>query len=58
MPWTGKEFKSRHNHGMSASQATEAARVANAVLGKTGDEGQAIRIANAMAKKHHAKPRK
>ncbi len=49
MPWTGKTFKSRHNKGLSQSKADKAARVANAVLEKTGDEGKAIRIANAKA---------
>ena len=49
MPWTGKTFRSRHNKGLTPDQAWEAARVANAVLRDTGDEGKAIRIANAQA---------
>ena len=51
MPWTGSTFKSRHNKALSGARAGKAAKVANAILRKTGDEGKAIRIANAMAKK-------
>ncbi len=32
--------------------AAKAARIANAVLRETGDEGKAIRIANSQAEKH------
>lgn len=45
MPWTGKSFK-KHNKKLSPGEATHAARVANAVLKKTGDEGKAIATAN------------
>ena len=50
MPWNASTFKSRHNHGLTGKQAGKAAEVANAILRKTGNEGKAIRIANAMAK--------
>lgn len=46
MPWTAETFKSRHNHKLSASKAGKAARQANAILKKTGDEGLAISVAN------------
>lgn len=49
MPWTGKSFRSRHNKSLTPEQAGEASRVANAILRDTGDEGKAIRIANAQA---------
>ena len=49
MPWTGKTFRSRHNKSLTPEQAGAASRVANAVLRDTGDEGKAIRIANAQA---------
>lgn len=50
MPWTGKSFKSKHNKDLSPAKAAEAAKIANAVLKETGDEGKAIRIANAQVK--------
>jgi uncharacterized protein YdaT len=51
MPWTGKTFK-KHNRRATPQMA----RMANAILAETGDEGKAIRIANARGKK--AKRRK
>ena len=50
MPWTGKTFREKHNKGLSQSQARKAASIANAILRETGDEGKAIRIANAQVK--------
>jgi uncharacterized protein YdaT len=52
MPWTGAEFKSRHNHSLkSGAQANKAASIANAILKKSGDEAKAIRIANATIRR-------
>ena len=48
MPWTGRTFRSRHNHQLTGEQASRAAGIANAVLEKSGDEGRAIRVANAV----------
>jgi hypothetical protein len=48
MPWGPKEFKSRHNHKLSGPQSKVAAKVANEVLARTGDEGRAVREANAV----------
>ena len=45
MPWTGKGFK-KHNQKLDKGQATHAARIANAVLKQSGDEGLAIATAN------------
>lgn len=60
MPWSGSSFKSGHNKSLSGKQASKAARVANAILKRTGDEGLAIATANARAKgqkpKKHDKP--
>lgn len=50
MPWTGSTFK-KHNKKLSAKQSTKAAKIATAVLKKAGDEGKAIRIANAAVKR-------
>lgn len=51
MPWTGSTFH-KHNHGLSAAGSAQAAKVANAILRDTGDEGKAIRIANWQAHRH------
>lgn len=51
MPWNAQTFAQRHNQALSGQQASKAARIANAILKKTGNEGQAIRIANAQAKR-------
>lgn len=51
MPWTGKTFAKRHNRSLSGPAATDAAKQANAILKKTGDEGLAIATANAHAKR-------
>ncbi len=47
MPWDSKSFRSRHNHGLSPGQSSKAAAIANAILRRTGNEGLAIRTANA-----------
>jgi len=49
MPWDAKTFK-KHNRKLTPTQSRKAAKTANAVLSKTGDEGKAIRIANAAVK--------
>ena len=51
MPWTGKSFAKRHNRKLKGKAASRAARQANAILSKTGDEGLAIAVANKNAKK-------
>lgn len=53
MPWTAKQFRSRHNHKLSGSQAAKAASIANAMLARAVPESEAIRTANARA---HGKP--
>jgi hypothetical protein len=55
MPWTGASFKSRHNQSLTMLQAKSAARQANAILKKTGDDGLAIRTANAAIKRKKGK---
>lgn len=49
MPWTGQQFKEKHNHSLTDEQADHTAKVADAILEKTGDEASAIRIANWQA---------
>lgn len=49
MPWSAKDAKGKKK-SLSPAQATTWAKIANSVLKQTGDEGKAIRIANAKAK--------
>jgi hypothetical protein len=48
MPWDSKSFQ-KHNKKLSESEAGKAARVANAVLEDSGDDGMAIAVANKQA---------
>lgn len=45
MPWTGQSF-SAHNGHLNPHEAAHAARIANAVLKQSGDDGLAIAVAN------------
>ena len=47
MPWTTEDVD-RHKKGLSASKKELWVRVANETLERTGDEGRAIREANAV----------
>jgi uncharacterized protein YdaT len=51
MPWSGKEFASRHNHKLKGKSADRAAKQANALLRSGVPEGEAIAIANKHAGK-------
>jgi hypothetical protein len=53
MPWTGIGFQ-KHNLGLTKSEASHGARIANAVLKNSGDEGMAIAVANKHFKKRAA----
>lgn len=50
MVWTGESFH-KHNRGLSTAQSAHAARIANAVLRRSGDEGLSIATANKMARR-------
>lgn len=56
MPWTGKSFH-KHNKKLSKEASKTAAKQANAILKKTGDEGLAIAVANKNAKQSKAQKR-
>lgn len=60
MPWTGKEFASRHNKKLKGAAATKASQIANAILRSGGSEGVAIATASKYANKMQAqkKPKK
>ena len=50
MPWKAKDAK-KHKKGLTSAEARRWAKIANEVLADSGDEGKAIRIANARCKK-------
>lgn len=52
MPWDAQSFQ-KHNHSLHGEKAGHAAKIANAVLRSSGDEGMAIATANKWAG-HHA----
>ena len=50
MPWTGKEFASKHNHSLTGAKASKAAAQATAMVKAGVPEGEAIATANKRAK--------
>lgn len=50
MPWTGKEFASKHNKSLHGKDATKAAKQATAMVRAGVPEGEAIATANKNAK--------
>ena len=58
MPWEGKDAR-RHNKKITdEGDAQEWASIANGVLSDSGDEGLAIRSANAHIRDKHGKKHK
>ena len=57
MPWTGNTF-AKHNHSLNKAGNAKAASIATAVLKSSGDEGEAIAVANKYANKHAGKLKK
>jgi hypothetical protein len=58
MPWTLASAVKHTKKASTLAKKKQWAATANAVLGKSGDEGKAVRIANAAVGKHPAKPKK
>ena len=59
MPWTPDSGPSRHSKKATTQpKRRQWASTANAVLKKSGDEGKAVRIANAAIKNHPSHKRK
>lgn len=54
MPWSPQQAH-QHHRGLSEHLARQWADVANSVLDKTGDDGRAIREANAAVDRTKAK---
>jgi len=48
-PWTSLSIK-KHNKKLSKTKAKKAAKIANAVLEETGNEGLALAVANKQVK--------
>ncbi len=55
IPWTPSNATSHTRKATTKATQKQWSTVANAVLGKTGDDGKAVRIANAAVKKHPSK---
>jgi hypothetical protein len=51
MPWTGADASRHTKKAQSSKKKKTWSKVANSVLRKTGNEGRAIREANAVVKK-------
>lgn len=51
MPWQVGDV-SKHNKKLSESKKKQWVAVANSVLGKTGNEGKAVKIANGAVSKN------
>lgn len=50
MPWDSRSF-AKHNRSLTSGQSAHAARIANAILQRTGKEGLAIATANKLVKR-------
>lgn len=55
MPWTPRDATSKTKKAKSPTAKRQWAHVADSVLAKTGDEGRAVREANAVVKRRKAK---
>lgn len=55
MPWTGPQFRAKHNKSLSASEAKHAAQQASAMLKNGVPEGEAIATANKYAHRKHGR---
>ena len=51
MPWTSKDARSHTKAAKTPTEKKAWSRVANRVLSESGDEGKAVRIANAVIKR-------
>lgn len=58
MPWTSKDSARHTRKAKSSKKRRQWSHVANSVLRRTGDEGRAVREANAVVKRHKKKTRK
>lgn len=52
MPWDASSFH-RHNHSLTPEQAAHASRIANAILRRSGNEGESIATANKLVRRDY-----
>lgn len=52
LPWTSRDARKHTHKASTPKKKRQFAAVANKVLAESGDEGKAIRIANAAVKKN------
>jgi hypothetical protein len=52
MPWTPKDAQAKTRKASTPKKQRQWRDVANSVLARTGDEGQAVRTANGVIRKH------
>lgn len=58
MPWSEQNGPARHTKAAKTVSDKKAwSATANEVLARTGDDGEAVRIANAVVKRNKDKPR-
>ena len=57
MPWTGPQFKAKHNHSLNKNQAKHAAQQATAMIRIGVPEGEAIATANKYAGRRQGRKR-
>ena len=55
MPWTARDASRKTKKAASPGAKKQWSKVANSVLADSGDEGKAIRIANAAVAKRRGK---
>ena len=56
MPWKPDDGPDRHTHkAKTPAEKKQWSSTANAVLKESGDEGKAVRVANAAVKNHPSK---
>ncbi len=55
MPWKPDDASGKTNKAKTSAEKKQWSSTANAVLKESGDEGKAVRIANAAVKNHPSK---
>ena len=58
VPWTGRQFASKHNKKLHGEAASKAAEQATAMVNKGVDEGTAIAVANKTGNKFQSRKSK
>jgi hypothetical protein len=56
MPWDASDAKSHNKAAKTPKEKRQWSDVANSVLDRTGDDGEAVRIANGVLKRRRRNP--